>query len=96
MLGLSLIQDVMIGVILVLLPTLRGSTGQVLEEFVSAILRLGCFDTRSLTFTEFVRPLCLGAYERCSKESMCLGWGCVLYCFCLSVTHLSQENQSDH
>lgn len=42
-LALLVVQDIMIGLILALLPTLKGSASDFTEEFLSAFLRLGIF-----------------------------------------------------
>jgi len=42
-LALLVIQDIMIGLILALLPTLNGTPSEFTKEFMSAFLRLGIF-----------------------------------------------------
>ncbi|PXF48438.1 K(+) efflux antiporter 5 [Gracilariopsis chorda] len=88
MLGLLVFQDVMIGLILALLPTLQGSVGQFLEEFMSAILRLGCFVILSLILAEFVLPT-LSERLDASKSQEVFTIGCVV--FCLAMSYLSEE-----
>lgn len=88
MLGLLVFQDVMIGLILALLPTLRGSLAQFLEEFLSAVLRLGCFVTLSLILAEFVLPV-LSELLDAARSQEVFTIGCVV--FCLAMSYLSEE-----
>lgn len=88
MLGLLVFQDVMIGLILALLPTLQGSLGQFLEEFLSAMLRLGCFVMLSLIFAEFVLPSLSERLDAAkSQEVFTIG----IVVFCLAMSYLSEE-----
>lgn len=88
MLGLLVFQDVMIGLILALLPTLQGSIGQFLEEFLSAMLRLGCFVMLSLIFAEFVLPTLSERLDAAkSQEVFTIG----IVVFCLAMSYLSEE-----
>lgn len=88
MLGLLVFQDVMIGLILALLPTLRGTLGQFLEELLSALLRLGCFVVLSLILAEFVLPS-LSERLDAAKSQEVFTIGCVV--FCLAMSYLSEE-----
>lgn len=88
MLGLLVFQDVMIGLILALLPTLRGSLAQFLEEFLSAVLRLGCFVTLSLILAEFVLPILSERLDAARSQEV-FTIGCVV--FCLAMSYLSEE-----
>lgn len=88
MLGLLVFQDVMIGLILALLPTLRGSLAQFLEEFLSAVLRLGCFVTLSLILAEFVLPVLSERLDAARSQEV-FTIGCVV--FCLAMSYLSEE-----
>lgn len=88
MLGLLVFQDVMIGLILALLPTLRGSLSQFVEELMSAMLRLGCFVMLSLILAEFVLPT-LSERLDASKSQEVFTIGCVV--FCLAMSYLSEE-----
>lgn len=88
MLGLLVFQDVMIGLILALLPTLQGSLGQFVEEFLSAMLRLGCFVMLSLILAEFVLPS-LSERLDAAKSQEVFTIGCVV--FCLAMAYLSEE-----
>lgn len=88
MLGLLVFQDVMIGLILALLPTLQGSIGQFVEEFLSAMLRLGCFVMLSLILAEFVLPT-LSERLDAAKSQEVFTIGCVM--FCLAMAYLSEE-----
>lgn len=88
MLGLLVFQDVMIGLILALLPTLQGSVGQFLEEFLSAMLRLGCFVMLSLIFAEFMLPALSERLDAAkSQEVFTIG----IVVFCLAMSYLSEE-----
>lgn len=88
MLGLLVFQDVMIGLILALLPTLRGSLAQFIEELMSAMLRLGCFVMLSLILAEFVLPS-LSERLDAAKSQEVFTIGCVV--FCLAMSYLSEE-----
>lgn len=88
MLGLLVFQDVMIGLILALLPTLQGSIGQFFEEFMSAILRLGCFVILSLILAEFVLPTLSERLDAARSQEV-FTIGCVV--FCLAMSYLSEE-----
>lgn len=88
MLGLLVFQDVMIGLILALLPTLQGSLGQFVEELLSAMLRLGCFVMLSLILAEFVLPS-LSERLDAAKSQEVFTIGCVV--FCLAMSYLSEE-----
>lgn len=88
MLGLLVFQDVMIGLILALLPTLRGTLAQFVEELMSALLRLGCFIMLSLILAEFVLPT-LSERLDASKSQEVFTIGCVV--FCLAMSYLSEE-----
>lgn len=88
MLGLLVFQDVMIGLILALLPTLQGTLGQFIEEFVSAILRLGCFVMLCLILGEFVLPVLADRVERARSQEV-FTMGCVV--FCLAMAYLSER-----
>eukprot|EP00178_Gracilaria_changii_P001669 TRINITY_DN1238_c0_g1_i10.p1 TRINITY_DN1238_c0_g1~~TRINITY_DN1238_c0_g1_i10.p1 ORF type:complete len:595 (+),score=70.55 TRINITY_DN1238_c0_g1_i10:5578-7362(+) len=88
MLGLLVFQDVMIGLILALLPTLKGSLGQFIEEFMRAVLRLGCFVMLSLILAEFILPT-LSERLDAAKSQEVFTIGCVV--FCLAMSYLSEE-----
>lgn len=88
MLGLLVFQDVMIGLILALLPTLQGSLGQFVEELLSAMLRLGCFVMLSLILAEFILPT-LSERLDAAKSQEVFTIGCVV--FCLAMSYLSEE-----
>ncbi|CAN8069234.1 unnamed protein product [Agarophyton chilense] len=88
MLGLLVFQDVMIGLILALLPTLQGSLGQFIEELLRAILRLGCFVMLSLILAEFILPT-LSERLDAAKSQEVFTIGCVV--FCLAMSYLSEE-----
>jgi len=88
MLGLLVFQDVMIGLILALLPTLQGSLSQFFEEFMSAMLRLGCFVTLSLIVAEFVLPTMTERLDT-SKSSEVFTVACVV--FCLTMSYISER-----
>lgn len=88
MLGLLVFQDVMIGLILALLPTLKGSLGQFVEELLSAMLRLGCFVMLCLILAEFVLPT-LAERLDAAKSQEVFTIGCVV--FCLAMSYLSEE-----
>lgn len=88
MLGLLVFQDVMIGLILALLPTLQGSLGQFVEELLSAMLRLGCFVMLSLILAEFILPS-LSERLDAAKSQEVFTIGCVV--FCLAMSYLSEE-----
>lgn len=88
MLGLLVFQDVMIGLILALLPTLKGTLGQFVEELLSAMLRLGCFVMLSLILAEFILPT-LSERLDAAKSQEVFTIGCVV--FCLAMSYLSEE-----
>lgn len=88
MLGLLVFQDIMIGLILALLPTLQGSLGQFVEELLSAMLRLGCFVMLSLILAEFILPS-LSERLDAAKSQEVFTIGCVV--FCLAMSYLSEE-----
>jgi Kef-type K+ transport system membrane component KefB len=88
MLGLLVFQDVMIGLILALLPTLQGSLGQFAEELMSAVLRLGCFVMISLIMSEFVLPTLVDQLDRARSQEV-FTIGCVV--FCLAMSYLSER-----
>ena len=88
MLGLLVFQDVMIGLILALLPTLQGSLTQFFEEFMSAMLRLGCFVTLSLIVAEFVLPPMTERLDT-SKSAEVFTVACVV--FCLGMSYMSER-----
>ena len=88
MLGILVFQDVMIGLILAMLPTLKGTLGQFIEELVSAMLRLGCFVMLCLILAEFVLPT-LAERLDASKSQEVFTIGCVV--FCLAMSYLSEE-----
>lgn len=88
MLGVLVFQDVMIGLILALLPTLSGSLAQFVEELLSALLRLGCFVMLSLILAEFVLPS-LSERLDAAKSQEVFTIGCVV--FCLAMSYLSEE-----
>lgn len=88
MLGLLVFQDVMIGLILALLPTLRGSLPQFVEELLSALLRLGCFVMLCLILAEFVLPSLSERLDSAkSQEVFTIG----VVVFCLAMSYLSEE-----
>lgn len=88
MLGLLVFQDVMIGLILALLPTLRGTLAQFVEELLSALLRLGCFVMLSLILAEFVLPSLSERLDAAkSQEVFTIG----VVVFCLAMSYLSEE-----
>lgn len=88
MLGLLVFQDVMIGLILALLPTLQGSLASFFEEFMSAMLRLGCFITLSLIVAEFVLPPMTERLDT-SKSNEVFTVACVV--FCLGMSYISER-----
>lgn len=88
MLGLLVFQDVMIGLILALLPTLQGSLSQFFEEFLSAMLRLGCFVTLSLILAEFILPTLTERLDT-AKSTEVFTIGCVV--FCLAMSYISER-----
>lgn len=88
MLGLLVFQDVMIGLILALLPTLQGSLTQFIEEFMSALLRLGCFVTLCLILAEFILPSLAERLDKAKSQEV-FTIGCVV--FCLAMSYLSEE-----
>ncbi len=88
MLGLLVFQDVMIGLILALLPTLQGSLGQFFEELLSSMLRLGCFVTLSLILAEFVLPMLTERLDAAKSQEV-FTIGCVV--FCLAMAYLSER-----
>lgn len=81
MLGLLVFQT--IGLILALLPTLRGSFNEFLEECISALLRLGCFITLSLILGEFLLPLLVEPLEAAKSQEV-FTIGCVVFCLAMS------------
>lgn len=88
MLGLLVFQDVMIGLILALLPTLQGSLPQFFEEFVRAMLRLGCFVIMSLILAEFILPTLTERLDT-AKSAEVFTIGCVV--FCLAMSYISER-----
>jgi monovalent cation:H+ antiporter-2, CPA2 family len=88
MLGLLVFQDVTIGLILALLPTLQGSLGHFVEELLSALLRLGCFTVISLILAEFVLPTLADRVDKAQNQEV-FTMGCVV--FCLSMAYLSER-----
>jgi monovalent cation:H+ antiporter-2, CPA2 family len=88
MLGLLVFQDVMIGLILALLPTLQGSVGQFFEELMRAVLRLGCFVVMSLILSEFLLPSLVDQLDRARSQEV-FTVGCVV--FCLAMAYLSER-----
>eukprot|EP00173_Palmaria_palmata_P002127 Plantae.Rhodophyta-Palmaria_palmata.ctg2310.p1 GENE.Plantae.Rhodophyta-Palmaria_palmata.ctg2310~~Plantae.Rhodophyta-Palmaria_palmata.ctg2310.p1 ORF type:complete len:337 (-),score=65.73 Plantae.Rhodophyta-Palmaria_palmata.ctg2310:726-1646(-) len=88
MLGLLVFQDVTIGLILALLPTLQGSIGQFAEEALSAMLRLGCFVVVSLILSEFIMPALMNSVDRAGSQEV-FTIGCVV--FCLAMAYLSER-----
>lgn len=88
MLGLLVFQDVTIGLILALLPTLQGSIGQFTEEALSAMLRLGCFVVVSLILSEFIMPTLVNSVDRAGSQEV-FTIGCVV--FCLAMAYLSER-----
>eukprot|EP00177_Eucheuma_denticulatum_P003951 GFKZ01007139.1.p1 GENE.GFKZ01007139.1~~GFKZ01007139.1.p1 ORF type:complete len:593 (-),score=75.29 GFKZ01007139.1:1075-2853(-) len=88
MLGLLVFQDVMIGLILAMLPTLQGTISQFIEEFLSATLRLGCFVMLSLILAEFALPTLSERLDAAkSQEVFTIG----VVVFCLAMSYLSEE-----
>lgn len=88
MLGLLVFQDVTIGLILALLPTLQGSVSQFVEEFLSAMLRLGCFVMLSLIIAEFLLPTLSDRLDRArSREVFTIG----VVVYCLAMAYLSER-----
>lgn len=88
MLGLLVFQDVMIGLILALLPTLKGTLAQFFEELLSAVLRLGCFVMISLILAEFVLPTLSDRLDAAKSQEV-FTIGCVV--FCLAMSYLSEQ-----
>jgi Kef-type K+ transport system membrane component KefB len=88
MLGLLVFQDVMIGLILAMLPTLQGSLGQFFEELMSALLRLGCFVMVSLILSEFALPTLADRVDKARSQEV-FTMGCVV--FCLAMAYLSER-----
>ena len=88
MLGLLVFQDVMIGLILALLPTLKGSAGDIFEELVSSALRLGCFVVLALAIAEFVLPPLMDRLDRAGSSEV-FTIGCVV--FCLAAAYVSEK-----
>lgn len=88
MVGLLVFQDVMIGLILALLPTLKGSAGQIFEELVSSALRLGCFVVLSLAVAEFILPTLIDRLDKAGSSEV-FTLGCVV--FCLAAAYLSEQ-----
>lgn len=88
MLGLLVFQDVTIGLILALLPTLQGTFGQFVEELLSALLRLGCFTVISLFLAEFVLPTLADRVDKAQSQEV-FTMGCVV--FCLAMSYLSER-----
>jgi len=88
MLGLLVFQDIMIGLILALLPTLGGTATQFLEEFLSAGLRLALFVVLSLIVSEFLLPGAVDRLDRCgSQEVFTLG----VVVLALAFSYLSEQ-----
>ncbi|GAB0489699.1 hypothetical protein MMPV_000924 [Pyropia vietnamensis] len=88
MLGLLVFQDIMIGLILALLPTLGGTATQFLEEFLSAGLRLALFVVLSLIVSEFFLPSAVDRLDRCgSPEVFTLG----VVVLALAFSYLSEQ-----
>lgn len=83
MLGLLVFQDVTIGLILALLPTLRGSMNEFFEECFRAVLRLGCFVTFSLILGEFLLPVVVERLVMAKSQEV-FTIGCVVVCLALS------------
>jgi Kef-type K+ transport system membrane component KefB len=88
MLGLLVFQDVTIGLILALLPTLQGTLLQFVEELLRAVLRLGCFVMLSLILAEFLLPTLSDGLDRArSQEVFTVG----VVVFCLAMSYLSER-----
>lgn len=88
MLGLLVFQDIMIGLILALLPTLGGTATQFMEEFLSAGLRLALFVVLSLIVAEFFLPGAVDRLDRCgSPEVFTLG----VVVLALAFSYLSEQ-----
>ncbi|KAK1867833.1 hypothetical protein I4F81_010331 [Pyropia yezoensis] len=88
MLGLLVFQDIMIGLILALLPTLGGTVTQFMEEFLSAGLRLALFVVLSLIVSEFFLPGAVDRLDRCgSPEVFTLG----VVVLALAFSYLSEQ-----
>mmetsp|Transcript_13210 Transcript_13210/g.26811 ORF Transcript_13210/g.26811 Transcript_13210/m.26811 type:complete len:493 (-) Transcript_13210:29-1507(-) len=88
MLAILVFQDVTIGLILALLPTLRGSASAFAEELLGSSLRLGCFGVLSLAMAEFVIPVVLERLDR-SRSNDLFTLGVVV--LCLLIAYLSER-----
>jgi len=87
-LALLVIQDIMIGLILALLPTLNGSASEFTKEFMSAFLRLGIFVVLSLIVAEYVLPYALDRLDKSqSQEIFTLG----IVGTCLIISYVSER-----
>mmetsp|Transcript_9443 Transcript_9443/g.28518 ORF Transcript_9443/g.28518 Transcript_9443/m.28518 type:complete len:547 (+) Transcript_9443:320-1960(+) len=86
--ALLVVQDIMIGLILALLPTLEKSATHFTEEFLSAFLRLGIFVLLSLITAEYVLPFVLDRLDKSqSREIFTLG----IVGICLLVSYISES-----
>uniref|UniRef100_A0A7S3A1G0 EF-hand domain-containing protein n=1 Tax=Rhodosorus marinus TaxID=101924 RepID=A0A7S3A1G0_9RHOD len=87
-LALLVIQDIMIGLILALLPTLNGTPSEFTKEFMSAFLRLGIFVVLSLIVAEYVLPYALDRLDKSqSQEIFTLG----IVGTCLIISYVSER-----
>jgi len=88
MLGILVFQDVAIGLILALLPTLKGSASAFAEELLGSSLRLGCFVVLSLAIAEFLIPVVFDRLDKAkSPELFTLG----VVVLCLMVAYVSEK-----
>uniref|UniRef100_A0A7S1TLZ0 EF-hand domain-containing protein n=2 Tax=Erythrolobus australicus TaxID=1077150 RepID=A0A7S1TLZ0_9RHOD len=88
MLALLIFQDVAIGLIVAVLPALKGTMSSFVEDVVGSALRLCVFMILSLLVAEFVLPWILERIDRTRSESL-FTISSVL--FCLLVAYVSEE-----
>jgi len=88
LLALLVFQDVAIGLIVALLPALKGTLSTFAEEILGSFLRLCAFIVLSLLIAEFVLPSVLDRIDRTGSETL-FTLSCLL--FCLVIAYASEQ-----
>ncbi|KAA8493064.1 K(+) efflux antiporter 5 [Porphyridium purpureum] len=88
MFALLIFQDVAIGMIIAILPALRGSLSTFTDQVLGSFLRLSVFVVLSLLVAEFLLPLYLEALDR-ARSNVIFTLGVIV--FCLLFAYISER-----
>jgi len=88
MLALLVFQDVAIGLIVAVLPALKGTMSSFIEDVMGSFLRLCVFVVLALLIAEFVLPWVLDRVDRTRSDSL---FTICSVLFCLLIAYVSEE-----